>query len=88
MAAKAADYTNFDPIEDIRKDIEKAADLPNLDAPAATEPAHAEAASASLPPPAPAESSAEAAAVTPSESPSAATSEIDGIGKPDAGKAA
>src|SRR6185295_4266030 len=32
MAAKAADYTHFDPIEDIRKDIEKAAgDLPSLD---------------------------------------------------------
>src|SRR3977135_4006706 len=25
MAAKAANYTNFDPIEDVRKDIEKAA---------------------------------------------------------------
>src|SRR5215218_7433062 len=32
MAAKAKDYTNFDPIEDVRRDIEKSVgDLPSLD---------------------------------------------------------
>jgi sec-independent protein translocase protein TatB len=40
MAAKAKDYTNFDPIEDVRRDIEKSVgDLPSLDQPAATTPA-------------------------------------------------
>jgi sec-independent protein translocase protein TatB len=43
MAAKAKDYTQFDPIEDVRRDIEKSVgDLPPLDQPgtaAATEPA-------------------------------------------------
>ena len=35
MAAKAKDYTNFDPIEDVRRDIEKSVgDLPPLDQPA------------------------------------------------------
>ena len=34
MAAKAKDYTQFDPIEDVRRDIEKAmGDLPSLDQP-------------------------------------------------------
>jgi len=32
MAAKATDYTQFDPIEDVRRDIEKSVgDLPSLD---------------------------------------------------------
>ena len=35
MAAKAKDYTQFDPIEDVRRDIEKSiGDLPSLDQPA------------------------------------------------------
>jgi sec-independent protein translocase protein TatB len=35
MAAKAKDYTHFDPIEDVRRDIEKSVgDLPSLDQPA------------------------------------------------------
>ena len=34
MAAKAASYTNFDPLEDVRKDLEKAVgDLPSFDTP-------------------------------------------------------
>ena len=34
MAAKAKDYTHFDPIEDVRRDIEKSVgDLPSLDQP-------------------------------------------------------
>jgi sec-independent protein translocase protein TatB len=47
MAAKAATYVNIDPLEDVRKDIEKAAgDLPSFDAvtetgPVASEPAPA-----------------------------------------------
>jgi sec-independent protein translocase protein TatB len=89
MAAKAADYTNFDPIEDIRKDIEKAADLPNLDAPVTAEPVRTEAAPASLPPAAPAEDSVEAAVPAQSEPTSMPAAEpVEAAGKPDAGKAA
>ena len=37
MAAKAKDYTHFDPIEDVRRDIEKSVgDLPSLDQPSTT----------------------------------------------------
>jgi sec-independent protein translocase protein TatB len=37
MAAKAKDYTQFDPIEDVRRDIEKSVgDLPSLDQPGTT----------------------------------------------------
>ena len=37
MAAKAKDYTQFDPIEDVRRDIEKSmGDLPSLDQPSTT----------------------------------------------------
>jgi sec-independent protein translocase protein TatB len=51
MAAKAKDYTHFDPIEDVRRDIEKSVgDLPSLDQPStatpATDTAAAEAATA------------------------------------------
>jgi sec-independent protein translocase protein TatB len=39
MAAKATDYTQFDPIEDVRRDIEKSVgDLPSLDQLAAASP--------------------------------------------------
>jgi sec-independent protein translocase protein TatB len=33
MAAKAQGYAHFDPMEDVRKEIEKATELPPLDAP-------------------------------------------------------
>src|SRR6185503_20108775 len=37
MAAKAKDYTHFDPIEDVRRDLEKSVgDLPSLDQPSTT----------------------------------------------------
>ena len=37
MAAKAKDYTQFDPIEDVRRDIEKSVgELPSLDQPTTT----------------------------------------------------
>jgi sec-independent protein translocase protein TatB len=40
MAAKAKDYTQFDPIEDVRRDIEKSVgELPPLDQPSAPPPA-------------------------------------------------
>jgi sec-independent protein translocase protein TatB len=57
MAAKAKDYTHFDPMEDVRRDIEKSVgDLPPLDQPS-TSPSTAETtetqtASSALPPPA------------------------------------
>ena len=39
MAAKAKDYTQFDPVEDVRRDIEKSmGELPPLDQPSATTP--------------------------------------------------
>src|SRR5512134_1141350 len=39
MAAKAKDYTQFDPIEDVRRDIEKSmGDLPPLDQPSGSSP--------------------------------------------------
>jgi sec-independent protein translocase protein TatB len=39
MAAKAKDYTQFDPIEDVRRDIEKSVgELPSLDEPATATP--------------------------------------------------
>ena len=39
MAAKAKDYTQFDPIEDVRRDIEKSVgDLPSLDPSSPTNP--------------------------------------------------
>ena len=58
MAAKAKDYTQFDPIEDVRRDIEKSVgDLPPLDQPAASRPTRAATA-----PPQPTRRSAAAAA--------------------------
>ena len=37
MAAKAKDYTHFEPLEDVRRDIEKSmGDLPSLDQPSTT----------------------------------------------------
>jgi sec-independent protein translocase protein TatB len=89
MAAKASSYTQFDPLEDVRRDIEKAAgDLPAFDAqaegrsvpstppPAVSEPAPA----AQVAPPA-----AEPAAL-PAAEPSTAVATDDA--KPDAGRAA
>jgi sec-independent protein translocase protein TatB len=96
MAAKAADYTHFDPIEDIRKDLEKSAgDLPSLDGPvmsAQTPPPAADPSAAALgetgasslaeaPPPA-------AEPAPPPILPAPAVEADAGVGKPDAGKAA
>ena len=38
MAAKAQSYGQFDPLEDVRKDVEKSMELPSLDAPTSTTP--------------------------------------------------
>jgi sec-independent protein translocase protein TatB len=100
MAAKAKDYTNFDPIEDVRRDIEKSVgDLPSLDQPAAatttTDAAAAETATPESPPqsspsssdalPPPAE---QTAATTPSPSPTEPEPEpVAGDAKPAAGRA-
>jgi sec-independent protein translocase protein TatB len=84
MADEAAKYTHFDPVADIRRDLEKAADLPNLDGPvtpAATPSVPAETAETSLPPPA-SEPHVDAAPPAPEPEPA------DGTTKPDAGKAA
>jgi sec-independent protein translocase protein TatB len=69
MAAKAKDYTQFDPVEDVRRDIEKSVgDLPSLDQPSTTTPAtestEKQAATSALPEP-----SEQTAATTPSPSP-------------------
>jgi sec-independent protein translocase protein TatB len=90
MAAKATDYTQFDPIEDVRRDIEKSVgDLPSLDQPSADSPT-TEAQSADVqatqpPADATAESSPQtepAVATTP-----AAPEPVVADGKPEAGRA-
>jgi sec-independent protein translocase protein TatB len=97
MAAKASSYTQFDPLEDVRRDIEKAAgDLPPFDAqsesgstlaaPAVSEPATA----AQVAPPAAEETAAPATPATPpAEEPVAVgTNDVKPDPKPDAGRAA
>ena len=100
MAAKASSYTQFDPLEDVRRDIEKAAgDLPPLDAqtksgstpaapaaPTVSEPATA----AQVAPPAAEETAAPATPATPpAEEPVAVgTNDVKPDPKPDAGRAA
>jgi sec-independent protein translocase protein TatB len=87
MAAKAASYTNIDPLEDVRKDLEKSVgELPSFDAVA--EPR-------SVPtPPAVAETAAVAEVAPPSAEPAApaiaddAKPEATPETKPDAGRAA
>ena len=96
MASKAQSYANFDPIDDIRRDIEKAAspppDLDTLTDTAALPPAPASASSASTPPasaPAATETPPAAASVesaTPAEP--AAPQSTATVNTPDAGRAA
>jgi sec-independent protein translocase protein TatB len=101
MAAKAKDYTQFDPMADVQRDIEKSmGDLPPLDQPAAAastteagatsttpEPSGEAASSAALPAP------AEQSDATTPEPATAATSTAPepepaiADGKPDAGRA-
>jgi sec-independent protein translocase protein TatB len=101
MAAKAKDYTQFDPVADVQRDIEKSmGELPSLDQPAATastteasaasaapEPSGETGTSAALPAP------AEQSAVTTPEPATAATSAAPepepavAGGKGDAGRA-
>ena len=93
MAAKASSYTQFDPLEDVRRDIEKAAgDLPAFDA-------HAEGRPAPSTPPAPAVSepapaaqvappSAEPVAPPAPEPAAAVADDVQPDAKPDAGRAA
>jgi len=101
MAAKAKDYTQFDPMADVQRDIEKSmGDPPSLDQPAAStstteasaatttpEPSGETGTSAALPAP------AEQSAVTTPEPATAATSTAPepepaiADGKPDAGRA-
>src|SRR5947199_206202 len=75
MATKAQSYTHFDPIEDIRKDIENAASPPQaLDTPLTDTPApqtSTETAAATPPPPA-SEPSAPAAPAEPAPAPAPA----------------
>jgi len=94
MAAKASSYTQYNPLEDVRKDIEKAAgDLPAFDplteagatplaptTPAMSEPATA----AEIAPPAPAPA-VSPTTTPPAEEPVAAAPDST---KPDAGRAA
>ncbi len=94
MAAKAKDYTQFDPIEDVRRDIEKSVgELPSLDEPATATPsteATADAQTAAPPQPSddattalppPAEQTAAATPAAPEPEPAIADA------KPDAGRA-
>jgi sec-independent protein translocase protein TatB len=84
MVDQATKYAHFDPVEDIRKDLEKAADLPNLEGTVTPDaPASAAAAETTLPPPVASEPDAPVAVeTTPTAEPA------EGTPKPDAGKAA
>jgi sec-independent protein translocase protein TatB len=95
MATKAQSYAHFDPIDDIRKDLEKAAgpppDLDTLTDTAASPPPSAAAPSASTPPAETPPASAPAAtetppAVAPAEPAAPQTSAP--VNAPDAGRAA
>jgi sec-independent protein translocase protein TatB len=88
MAAKATDYAQFDPIEDVRRDIEKSVgDLPALDQPdtssAPADSANTEVHAAASPP-----SDATAAASAPSERATPSASEpVVADAKAEAGRA-
>jgi sec-independent protein translocase protein TatB len=89
MAAKATDYAQFDPIDDVRRDIEKSVgDLPSLDepsTPSATTETQPEDATTSQPP-----SDTTAAASPPPSEPatvSAAPEPVTADAKPETGRA-
>ena len=90
MAAKATDYTQFDPIEDVRRDIEKSVgDLPSLDQPAATNPAAeatADLQTAAVPQPS-GDATTTALEPAPPPEPAAAPEPAIADSKPDAGRA-
>jgi sec-independent protein translocase protein TatB len=87
MASKAQSYAHFDPIDDIRKDIEKAAGPPpDLDT--LTDTAASSAPSASPPPAATPPASAPAATETPPPAEPAAPQSTAPVNTPDAGRAA
>jgi sec-independent protein translocase protein TatB len=95
MASKAQSYAHFDPIDDIRKDIEKAAspppDLDTLTDTAALNPAHAATPSTSTPPAATPPASPPAATEAPPAAPPAepaAPQSAAPVSTPDAGRAA
>lgn len=80
MAAKATDYTHFDPIEDVRRDIEKSVgDLPSFDQPST--PTQTAESQAALP--------GDASVAPPAEpvTPPAAPEPVVADGKPEAGRA-
>jgi sec-independent protein translocase protein TatB len=75
MAAKAKDYTHFDPVAEVQRDIEKSmGDLPSLDQPATTT-STAEASAASSAPEPSAETGTSAALPAPAEQSAATTPE-------------
>jgi sec-independent protein translocase protein TatB len=78
MAAKAKDYTNFDPIEDVRRDIEKSVgDLPSLDQPGtATTTTDAAAAETATPPSSPEAAPSSSDALPPPAEQTAATTPV------------
>jgi hypothetical protein len=95
MASKAQSYAHFDPIDDIRRDLEKAAgpppDLDTLTDTAALPPAPASTSSASTPPASP-PAATEAPAAAPAEPAApvepAAPQSTAPVSTPDAGRAA
>jgi sec-independent protein translocase protein TatB len=102
MAAKAQSYAHYDPLDDVRKDIESAAGpLPDLNAPPPSGTYAAEAPTSTEPAPAPTETTASAALPESSTPPTAATEPVEmqptapksdasapDAPKPDAGRAA
>jgi sec-independent protein translocase protein TatB len=98
MASKAQSYAHFDPLDDVRKDLEKAAspppDLDTLTDTAALNPAHAATPPASTPPAETPPASPPAATEAPPAPPAAAPAEPAApqstapVNTPDAGRAA
>jgi sec-independent protein translocase protein TatB len=88
MAAKATDYTQFDPIEDVRRDIEKSVgDLPSLDQLGNASPTETPSADAhSTQPPADATTAASSSPSEPATTP-AAPEPVVADAKPEAGRA-
>jgi sec-independent protein translocase protein TatB len=96
MAAKAKDYTHFDPLEDVRRDVEKSmGELPSLDQPSTTNSTTTSEAQASastppaeaLPPPAEQSSQATPAAPEPAVADTSSTDAKPADIKPEPGRA-
>jgi hypothetical protein len=87
MAAKATSYGELDPLEDVRKDLEKAVELPPLDEQSAAATAHTAAASPATPTAEPAPPPSELPATAAAEPAPGQPEPVLANGKPDTGRA-